>query len=400
MYIATSATKRIVQLKERIRAVQGGTGASKTISILLYLIHLAQSDEKSTITSVVSESFPHLKRGAIRDFLSIMEAHGYYKDDRWNKTDFTYTFESGSRIEFFSADESGKVRGPRRDRLFLNEANNIPFETFEQLEIRTNEFVIMDWNPVSSFWFYEDVKDRRKDVEHIILTYKDNEALDPNVVKAIEARKYRPGWWKVYGEGQLADIEGKIYSGWQILDQIPHEARLERYGLDFGYKHDPSAIVAIYYLDGGYILDEVLYQLGMANREIADTLTNLPRALVIADSAEPKSIDELKLHGINVIPAVKGRDSVRHGIQAVQEQQISVTRRSVNLLKEYRSYLWAMDKDGKFIRPNEPEGGNDHCLDAARYAFSSLLPIIQRREIMENMPMLMRGMTAKKNPAL
>ena len=197
MYIATSATKRIVQLKERIRAVQGGTGASKTISILLYLIHLAQSDEKSTITSVVSESFPHLKRGAIRDFLSIMEAHGYYKDDRWNKTDFTYTFESGSRIEFFSADESGKVRGPRRDRLFLNEANNIPFETFEQLEIRTNEFVIMDWNPVSSFWFYEDVKDRRKDVEHIILTYKDNEALDPNVVKAIEARKYRPGWWKV-----------------------------------------------------------------------------------------------------------------------------------------------------------------------------------------------------------
>lgn len=374
------------------------TGASKTVSALLILIQLAQSDTKPTITSVVSESFPHLKRGAMRDFLNIMQVHGYYADSRWDRTYNTYTFETGSKIEFFSADEAGKVRGPRRDRLFINEANNVPFETFEQLEIRTNEFVLLDWNPVSEFWFEEEVKDKRKDVEHIILTYKDNEALDVNVIASIESRRNRPGWWKVYGEGQLAEIEGKIYSGWQIIDDIPHEARLERYGLDFGYTKDPSAIVGIHYYNGGYILDEILYQTGLSNRELADTLNALPRALTVADSAEPKSIDEMRGFGVNIVPAVKGRDSVRHGIQAVQNQAISVTRRSSALLKEYRGYLWAMDRDGKFIRPNIPEKGSDHLLDAARYALSSLLPVMQRREYAASLPKFMPS--REINPAV
>lgn len=371
MFQETTALKRIAKLKKRIRAVPGGTSASKTISILIWLISLAQQDKVPTLTSVVSESFPHLKRGAIRDFLNIMESHHYFKDKNWNKTDYIYTFESGSKIEFFSADQPGKVRGPRRDRLFINEANNVPFESFEQLEVRTKDFIFLDWNPTTEFWYYTDVKDKRDDVEELTLTYLDNEGLSPEIVKSIEQRKNRPGWWQVYGLGQLGEVEGKIYRDWQIINEIPHEARLERYGLDFGYFPDPAVIVAVYYYNGGYILDEVLYQVEMKNRQLGETLRNLPEALVMADSAEPKSIAEIKEFGINILPVKKGPDSVTYGIKRVQEQQISVTKNSVNLIKEYRNYLFKVDKEGLII-PGVPEDGNDHCMDAVRYAITSL----------------------------
>jgi len=374
MYSLTTATKKISSLSRRIRAVQGGTSASKTISILLYLIARAQSDTLPTITSVVSESFPHLKRGAIRDFLSIMQEHHYYKDELWNKSDFVYTFETGSKIEFFSVDQPGKVRGPRRDRLFINEANNIPYESFEQLEVRTKEFVFMDWNPSTEFWFYTDVLGKRDDVDHLTLTYRDNEALSPEIVAAIEQRKGNKSWWRVYGEGQLGEIEGKIYKDWAIIDEIPHEARLERYGLDFGYTNDPTAIVAVYKHNGGYILDEIAFNKGLQNSQIAAILQNQPKAVIVADSAEPKSIDELKLYDLTVIPSKKGADSVRNGIQLVQQQRISVTKNSVNLIKEYRNYLWLTDKDGKVL--NQPDAGFDHSMDAVRYALTSMLDFI------------------------
>ena len=376
MYQETTATRSVARLHKRIRAVQGGTSASKTVSILLYLIALAQTDTEATLSSVVSETLPHLKRGAIRDFLSILGAHEYFNPDRWNKTDLTYVFETGSKIEFFSADQPGKVRGPRRDRLFINEANLIPYETFDQLEVRTNKFVFLDWNPTNEFWFYTDVLGKRNDVEHIILTYKDNEALEKSIVDSIEQRRGRPGWWRVYGEGQLGEVEGKIYRGWEQIDEIPHEARLERYGLDFGYSNDPTSIVAIYYFNGGYILDEITFLKGLSNKQIADTLLNEDQALVIADSAEPKSIDEIRAYGVNILPARKGPDSVRSGIQTVQAQRISVTKRSVNVLKEYRNYLWDTDKDGKFISPNVPEHQYSHSMDAIRYAIASIADFV------------------------
>ena len=372
-YQATTALKKIQKLNKRLRCVQGGTSASKTISILLYLIDQAQRDTSPTTTSIISESFPHLKRGAIRDFVLIMETHDYFKPERWNRTDYTYTFETGSKIEFFSADQPGKVRGPRRDRLFINEANNIPFETFEQLEVRTKEYIFLDWNPVTEFWFYLDIQNKRNDYEHIILTYKDNEGLSPEIVRSIEQRKLRPGWWKVYGEGQLGEVEGRIYKDWQIVDVIPHEARLERFGVDFGYSNDPTSIVAIYYYNGGYILDEIAYQKGLSNKQIADILKNQPQAIVVADSAEPKSIDEIASYGINIIPAEKGKDSVRNGIQLVQAQRMSVTKRSINVIREYRNYLWETDKDGKIL--NEPEHPFSHSMDAVRYGVRSMFGI-------------------------
>lgn len=373
MYSKTQATKKIATLKKRIRAVQGGTSASKTVSILIFLIALSQSDKTPKLTSVVSESFPHLKRGAIRDFLDIMQTHNYFVDSRWNRSDYTYTFETGSKIEFFSADQPSKVRGPRRDRLFINEANNVPYETFDQLEVRTKDFIFLDWNPTNQFWFYDEVE-KRTDVEHIILTYKDNEALSQEIVSAIEQRKEKKSWWKVYGLGQLGEVEGRIYTGWDTIDEIPKFARLERRGLDFGYSVDPTAIVDIYYYDGGYIVDEVLYQKGMSNKQIADTMLNLEKqVLTVADSAEPKSIDEIRGYGVNMIPCQKGADSVRNGIQLVQDQRISMTKRSVNLIKEYRNYMWKRDKDENIISPNVPEDVWNHALDALRYGMVSLL---------------------------
>jgi len=343
------------------------------------LIALAQSDESPTLTSIVSESFPHLKRGAMRDFLSIMEIQGYYKPSRWNKTDCIYEFETGSRIEFFSADQPAKVRGPRRDRLFINEVNNVPFETFEQLEVRTNDIIFLDWNPTSEFWFYTEVLGKREDVDHIVLTYRDNEALNRSIIDSIETRKGRKGWWKVFGQGILGEVEGKIYRDWDIIDEIDHYARLERYGLDFGYSNNPSAIVAVYYFNGGYIWDEILYGRGYSNKRLADTILNLsnPNVLVVADSAEPKSIDEIKGYGVNIVGAEKGKDSVNNTIQLVQDQRISITKRSLNIIREYRNYLWKVDKNGKIL--NVPEEEFKHSMDAGGYAMASIIktPVIK-----------------------
>lgn len=398
LYAETTATRKIARLSKRYRAVQGGTSASKTISILLILIAQAQTDYdctqcnthgcqdrthtkswvmKPTLTSIVSESFPHLSRGAIRDFLNIMQGHNYYREDLWNRTNYIYTFETGSKIEFFSVDSPDKTRGPRRDRLFMNECNNIPFEAFNQLEVRTREQVWLDWNPTNEFWFYTEILNNPElsvDLDHIIITYRDNEALEESIVKSIEARRMNKNWWLVYGEGQLGEVEGKIYKGWKSINDIPHEARLVSRGIDFGFSNDPTAIVDIYYYNGGYILDERLHRKGMHNSDIATFLNNLdkPETVVIADSAEPKSIAEIAMHGVPIIPATKGQGSVNAGIDFVQQQQISYTATSPNLKKAYNNYLWQTDRDGKII--NKPDHYLSDQMDAVRYGMETIRP--------------------------
>lgn len=376
-YIRTTATEKILSLRKRIRGIAGGSSASKTISILMWLIHYAQTHDGATL-SVVSQSFPHLKRGAMRDFEAIMREQGYWDDDSWNKTDSIYLFGS-SKLEFFSADQPGKVRGPRRDVLFINEANNIDFDTFTQLEIRTKATIWLDWNPTNEFWFYTDILNKRDDVDFLILTYKDNEALAPEIVRSLELRRSNVNWWRVYGEGKLGVLEGRIYTDWKNdIETIPHEARLIRYGLDFGYTNDPAAIVAVYEYNGGFILDEVCYRKGMSNKDLADVLKNLPEALVMADSAEPKSIEEINQYGISILAVEKGKDSILHGIQYVQEQRISVTKRSLNLWKEYQQYMWLTDKNGSNI--NEAQDFSNHAMDAIRYAIASNKPSIDEAD--------------------
>jgi phage terminase large subunit len=367
----TTATKKLLKLNKRIRAISGGTSASKTISILMILIDYAQT-HPGEIISVVSESYPHLKRGAMRDFINIMEAQGYFRDSQWNKSDSTYLFADNTVIEFFSVDQSEKVKGARRDVLFINEANNVSLEAFNQLEVRTRKIVWLDWNPVTEFWWYTDIAPTM-DNQFLTLTYLDNEALEKAVVKSIESRKLNKNWWQVYGLGQLGEVEGRIYTGWNIIDSVPkfpESPRLWRYGMDFGYTNDPTAIIAIYEYNNGYILDEKVYQKGMRNKEIADTMKNFDRALTIADSAEPKSIDEIRSYGINIIPSEKGRDSIVHGITYIQDQKISVTKRSVNLIREYRNYMWQESRDGSRME-NEPSDVLNHALDAIRYAIAN-----------------------------
>lgn len=370
MYSITTALKKLLKLKKRIRGIAGGTSASKTISIIQILIDKAQRDKTPTLTSITSESMPHLKRGCIRDFLNIMMEHKYFKDDLWNKTDYTYTFETGSKIEFFSLDMPHKVRGPRRQRLFINEANNIPLETFDQLEVRTNDEIWLDWNPTNEFWFYTDVS-KRDDADFLILTYKDNEGLSQEIIRSIEMRKNNKNWWRVYGEGLLGEVEGKIYTGWNIINSIPDSARLVRYGLDFGYSNDEAGIVAIYVLDKGFIIDERMYQKNLFNKDIANYFSKQDKCLIVADSAEPKSIDEIATYGLSIVPSKKGPGSILQGIQYLQEHNISMTKNSTNLIREYRNYMWQTDKNGKII--NDPDGGMDHLLDASRYAIASYI---------------------------
>lgn len=351
-FIATTATKKLLKLKSRIRGVAGGTSAGKTISILQILIDYAQSN-KDELISVVSESFPHLRRGAMRDFLNIMQQHGYFQNDRWSKTDYTYTFETGCKIEFFSADQPGKVRGPRRDVLFCNELNNIPKETWEQLLIRTRKVVWADWNPLSDFYFYEDyvadedgMKTLIPEAEFIILTYKDNEALEPAIVAEIERRRLNKQWYRVFGEGKRGDVEGKIFKGWKIIEEIPHEARLEVRGGDFGYARDKTAFCDIYYYNGGYIIDEIVSRVGLRDTDLANILLNQPNpnTLNIVDSADKQKIHVLRDLGLNVVGVEKhgsgGETFTNAAISFVQAQQISVTKRSVNYIDSYRNFMW------------------------------------------------------------
>ena len=366
----TTALTKISQLKRRYRILQGGTSASKTFSILAYLIHTAQANE-GLLISVVSESLPHLKLGAIRDFKSIMKAQHYWDEESWSKGEFIYSFDNGSMIEFFSVD-SGKAHGPRRDILFLNECNNVTYEVYTQLETRTRRVVILDFNPVAAFWVHEKVMPY---VPHdfLKLTYKDNEALEPAIVRSIESRMHDKNYWRVYGLGEVGVLEGQIYPEWMQIDEVPDEARLVRRGLDWGYTHDPTALIDVYEWNGGYILDEQLYKTGLRNPEIAKLILGLPdpHILVVADSSEPKSIDDLAAAGVPIIGSEKGADSVRNGIDGVQAVKVWVTKRSINLIKEQRNYVWKTDRAGKPL--NVPIDLWNHAMDAARYALIDVI---------------------------
>ncbi|HEY1645213.1 MAG TPA: terminase large subunit [Candidatus Saccharimonadales bacterium] len=368
----TTATRRVFQLSKRIRAVAGGTSASKTISILVWLIDYCQTVDNK-LSTVVSESYPHLEKGAMLDFENIMKDRNYWDEDSWHATKHIYTFPTGSKIEFFSVDTYGKAHGPRRDVLFMNECNNLDYKIADQLITRTREIVWMDWNPTNEFWFYTELQPNRTDIDFITLTYKDNEALDQVTINEIEGHRHNKNWWRVYGQGLLGEVEGRIFTNWALIDHIPHEARLERRGLDFGYSNDPTALIDVYYYNGGFILDERIYRKGLTNKQIADYILNdeNPNVVVFADSAEPKSIDEIRSYGVTMLPAQKGPGSITQGISYIQDQQIAVTKRSTNLIHEYRNYMWETDKDGKII--NKPMDMFNHGMDALRYALETYM---------------------------
>jgi phage terminase large subunit len=373
----TTAQQKISKLRKRVRIVRGGTSASKTFTIIPFLIDYAVKNPNKEI-SVVSETIPHLRRGALRDFLKIMELIGMYDDNNYNKSSLTYKFTNGSYIEFFSADQPNKLRGARRDVLFINECNNVVWESYYQLAIRTREFIYLDYNPVAEFWVDKELIGT-EDTDFIVLTYKDNEALEPSIVKEIERAKekgktsaYWLNWWNVYGLGMIGNLEGVIFTEWKQIDTIPKDAKLVGRGMDFGYTNDPTTMVDVYQWNGEYIFDEVMYSTGLTNPEIFRTFKSkgLSNAIyTFADSAEPKSIQELRNMGMNIKGAEKGKDSIMFGIQKIQEIKFSVTSNSTNLIKEFRNYSWDVDKQGNKL--NKPIDSFNHCIDAIRYYFST-----------------------------
>lgn len=376
-FVYTTAIKKLRKLKKRNKVVQGGTSAGKTFGILPILIDKAIK-EKGKEISVVSESIPHLRRGALKDFLKIMQSTNRFRASNWNSTHLKYKFYNDSYVEFFSADQHDKLRGARRTDLYVNEANNVDWESFHQMAIRTSGDIWIDFNPVAEFWAHTEVL-KDKDSEQLILTYKDNEALSESIVSEIEKAKqkakksdYWDNWWKVYGLGELGKLQGAVYNNWEICDNIPKEARLKAHTLDFGYTNDPTALCSIYYMDGKYYLEERIYQTGLTNSD----LSNMMKAIgvdksinIYADSAEPKSIAELRNMGWRVRPAVKGKDSINFGIQQMQDKEFLVTKKSVNLIKEFRGYMWDKDRSGKTL--NKPIDYNNHALDSIRYYFQT-----------------------------
>jgi phage terminase large subunit len=368
MFKRTTATNKVLGLKNRVKIIQGGTSASKTYSILAVLINKALSIHGIEI-SVVAETIPHLRRGALKDFLKIMKWTGRFFEDRFNKSLLRYEFANGSVIEFFSADDSSKLRGARRDILYINECNNVTFDAYNELAIRTRKEVYLDFNPANEFWVHTELKDE-PDSDFLILTYKDNEALDQSIVEQIEKNRdkaktssYWANWWKVYGEGQLGMLEGVVFSNWKTIDTIPKEARLLGIGLDFGYTNDPTAVIEVYAYNNQRIVNQIVYQNGLVNSEIAKRLPK--NVIVYADSSEPKSIEEIRRLGITIKGVTKGKDSINYGIDVMQRQDYLVTNQSVDLIKELRSYIWDTDKTGR--RLNKPIDFNNHAIDALRY---------------------------------
>jgi phage terminase large subunit len=363
-------------LNKKIRRAvnQGGTSSSKTFSIIQLLIFIAIHSLFPILISVVSESVPHLRRGARRDFFKILGES--FEDKRWNKTEHIYTFANGAQIEFFSADDASKLRGGRRDILFLNECNNVSYDGYMELDIRTRLFTFMDYNPVAEFWAHERVIPYDENA-FIHSTYLDAvHVLDPAVVRNIESNKDKdPNWWNVYGLGNVGKIEGLVYPFFTIIDAFPAlSSYQEIFGLDFGFTIDPTAFTRNRINEKNLYSEELIYQRDMTNTAIAKKFEEIGiqknHDVIIADSAEPKSIEEIHDYGYNIIGVEKPSGSVEFGHQKVNQYKQHWIRSSTNCIKEQRNFMYIKDKNGKFTEKTTHYFS--HGMDSRRYAIAGL----------------------------
>ena len=360
----------VKECKAKIQVHQGGTRSGKTYSILTALIELCHKNSGLVVT-ICRKTFPALRATAMRDFFEILNREDIYNPDLHNKSDATYQLW-GNMVEFISIDQPQKVRGRKRDVLFINEANEINLEDWRQLLLRTTGKVLIDYNPSDEFhWIYDEVIPR-EDAAFFQTTYQDNPFLPESVVMEIERFKEADeNFWRVYGLGERGASQATVFTHWKEVDQIPNEFKPLNYGLDFGYTNDPTAIVQTFTDGHGFAVDELCYATRLTNSDISKVLrdSGVSRSdVIICDSAEPKSIDEIHAHGFNTHGARKGKDSVKNGIQFLHSRPLLVTARSVNVIKELRNYKWKEDKNGKQL--NEPVDSFNHAIDAMRYAIT------------------------------
>ena len=380
----TKVFKEILQAwvgGKRHCSLEGGTASSKTWSALQALILIAREAREPLLISVVSESLPHLKRGCIRDFFNII-GEDPKQSPYFNQTDCIYSHPSWrGKVEFFGADDSAKVRGPRRDILFMNEGNNIPWETARGLDIRTSRFTLVDWNPVSEFWAHEYWIGQPENA-YIHSTYLDaREVLPAQVVADIESyRDKDPNWWNIYGLGLVGKIEGLVYPHFEQVDELPMGAVF--YGLDFGYASDPTVLVKNVIIGDKLYSQELFYDsTGLTNGQIAQRLDllGIKNEPIFADPSEPKSIEEIRQKGFNVIEAVKGKGSVAFGIQKVNNYYQHWTKDSLNCIKEQRNFRYLKSRiTGEFTEDTTHQWS--HGMDARRYAAASIRQAFSLRE--------------------
>lgn len=346
---------------------KGSTRSSKTYSILQLLYSIASHSVRPLTISIVSESMPHLKKGCIRDFREMLTNEEMWDGKKWNATDKVYKVNK-SMIEFFSVDDAGKVHGPSRDILYVNECINIEYETYRQLAIRTTRAIFLDCNPGYEFWLDEKVLSQTSEAHLIHSTYRDNQYLSDAQIKEIESNRSDKNWWRVYGEGLTGMMQGTVIHNWDITDSLPPLWKKRWLGIDFGFTNDPTAIVDMRLYEGELWIDELLYCKGFDNPMIAEVLASqgIPRDTpIIADCAEPKSIREIASFGWQVEAARKGKDSINTGISVLNRYKKHITRRSANIISEYRNYRWTTDEFGN--PTNTPIDKYNHAIDAQRY---------------------------------
>ena len=358
---------------KRICVLQGGTRSGKTYSVLLALIEFAYKNKgKGLYITIARKTFPALRGTAMRDFFDILKKENIYAERNHNKSSALYHLY-GNIFEFISIDQPQRVRGRKREILFLNECNEFDFDSYTQLALRTSFKIIIDFNPNDDFnWLYSQIINAERDnVDFHISKYKDNPFLQEATIKEIERLKeVDENLWNVFGEGQRGVSTETIFPSFNIVDNIPDNAKLVSFGLDFGYSADPTTIVGVYKHDLDLYVDELLYERGLTNQDIGERMKTMGLergAECFADSSEPKSIEELfRMNtGVNIKPAKKGADSIRIGIDVMKRHKLNITKRSVNTIKEFRNYKWIKDKNGDIT--NKPIDAFNHSIDAVRY---------------------------------
>lgn len=342
-------------------SLQGSSRSAKTYSVVQFLC-LFCFNYAGTTVSIIRAGMPSIKRTVYRDFKDIMLNFGWWDDKCMNKSEFVYTFPNGSWIEFFSTDNEQKVRGSKRKILFVNEANELSFIEWQQLQMRTTEFSILDYNPSFSEDHWINQVNEEKSTYWFISTYKDNPFLEPKVIAEIESLKWKnPSLWRIYGLGLRAIVEGLVFENVVIDDYVPIQAKRYRYiGMDFGYANDSTAIVEVMLYGNNIYLNEVCYKTHMLTDEIIATLKDIEgRPEIISESADPRLVDEIYNAGLDIKPVKKFAGSINAGIMKMQQYKIHVTSKSLNLRKEFNNYTWRQDKEGKWL--NEPIDMWNHC---------------------------------------